>query len=266
MGGGPVSETHASIHALSGAYAIDALDDIERTQFEHHLSTCAECRIEVAELQATAAALAEDAAAPPPANLRGRVLTDIAAVRPQPPEVTADVTPEAVAGPRPARRTGRRVAPRERRTRLAVAAAAVVALGAGGAMVWTQLAEPTSQGTPSAIDKVLRSDDAERATVEFLDGAQATLVRSESLGQAVLTTTELPDPPSGKAYQMWLLTDDGNLAPAGMMKPVTSQTVLLDGDASQATAAAISIEPAGGSRQPTTDPIALIDFKQLEDS
>ncbi len=44
-GGGPMSD----IHALSGAYAVDALDDIERAQFERHLAECAECRAEVDE-------------------------------------------------------------------------------------------------------------------------------------------------------------------------------------------------------------------------
>ena len=38
----------SEIHALSGAYAVNALDDIERAQFERHLAECAECRAEVA--------------------------------------------------------------------------------------------------------------------------------------------------------------------------------------------------------------------------
>ncbi|MBU2075761.1 MAG: zf-HC2 domain-containing protein, partial [Actinobacteria bacterium] len=39
------------VHALSGAYAVDALDDIERAQFERHLVECAECRAEVDSLR-----------------------------------------------------------------------------------------------------------------------------------------------------------------------------------------------------------------------
>ena len=38
------------IHALSGAYAVDALDDVERAEFERHLASCAACREEVASL------------------------------------------------------------------------------------------------------------------------------------------------------------------------------------------------------------------------
>ena len=35
------------IHALSGAYAVDALDDVERARFERHLANCEACRAEV---------------------------------------------------------------------------------------------------------------------------------------------------------------------------------------------------------------------------
>ena len=47
MGVGDMSD----IHALSGAYAVDALDDIERAQFERHLAECPACRSEVDSLR-----------------------------------------------------------------------------------------------------------------------------------------------------------------------------------------------------------------------
>ena len=43
------------VHALSGAYAVDALDDLERARFEEHLRRCPDCRSEVQTLQETAA-------------------------------------------------------------------------------------------------------------------------------------------------------------------------------------------------------------------
>ena len=75
----------SDIHALSGAYAIDALDDIERAQFERHLAECAECRAEVESLREAGGMLAEAVSATPPPGLRDRVLADIATVRPLPP-------------------------------------------------------------------------------------------------------------------------------------------------------------------------------------
>ena len=58
----------SDIHALSGAYAIDALDDIERAQFERHLAECAECRAEVESLREAGGMLAEAVSATPPAG------------------------------------------------------------------------------------------------------------------------------------------------------------------------------------------------------
>ena len=60
----------SDIHKLTGAYALDAVDDIERARFEQHLATCEDCRAEVAELRETAALLADDVAVTAPASLR----------------------------------------------------------------------------------------------------------------------------------------------------------------------------------------------------
>ena len=48
----------SDIHALSGAYAVDALDDDERELFEQHLAVCPECRAEVRSFGETAALIA----------------------------------------------------------------------------------------------------------------------------------------------------------------------------------------------------------------
>ena len=77
------------IHKLTGAYAMDALDELERARFEQHLAQCDDCRAEVAELRETAALLSETVAVPPPASLRDSVLAGISQVRPLAPEVPA---------------------------------------------------------------------------------------------------------------------------------------------------------------------------------
>ena len=75
------------VHKLTGAYAMDALDELERARFEQHLAQCEDCRAEVAELRETAALLAETTAVTPPASLRDSVLAGISQVRPLAPEV-----------------------------------------------------------------------------------------------------------------------------------------------------------------------------------
>ena len=75
-----------SLHALSGAYVVDALDDEEREAFEQHLPRCLDCQAEVASLREAAAMLADDVAMTPPDSLRTSVLAGISTIRPLPPE------------------------------------------------------------------------------------------------------------------------------------------------------------------------------------
>lgn len=42
------------IHALVGPYALDAIDDAERRQFERHIATCDRCWAELTALSGTA--------------------------------------------------------------------------------------------------------------------------------------------------------------------------------------------------------------------
>ncbi|MFI6901952.1 anti-sigma factor domain-containing protein [Nonomuraea sp. NPDC050394] len=69
------------LHALSGAYAVHALPELEGELFERHLVRCVACQGEVRRLRETAARLALPAAVPPPAALRRRVLASAAQVR-----------------------------------------------------------------------------------------------------------------------------------------------------------------------------------------
>jgi len=233
------------IHALSGAYAVDALDDIERAQFERHLAECAECRAEVASLRSTAALLAETTATTPPEALRERVLSDITTVRPLPPAVGKGAAP----------RRRFRLAP------LAAAAAVIAAVAAGGIVIADPFGEDTSQIQPTAVDQVLQAKDAERYT-NTIDGSEATLVRSPSLNKAVLVTKNMAPPPDGKVYELWLDHKQVGMVPAGLMAEGGEQEILLEGDAATALGAGITVEPAGGSEEPTLPPVTLFAFEQ----
>lgn len=237
----------SDIHALVGAYAIDALDDLERAAFERHLAECPACQAEVAGLREAAAMIGATVATEPSAGLRDRVLAQIATVRPLPPPVDP---PAAVAG----RRT------RFRPSALVAAAAAVIALGAGVAVVqpWD---DDTSQTQLSALDRVRAADDAETFTQTLDGGATATVVRSRSLNEAVLLTADMPPPPEGKVYELWLNHEDVGMVAAGLMDGGDHE-IPLDGDPASAHGFGITVEPAGGSDEPSGDPIALIDFQQ----
>ena len=73
------------LHSLSGAYALDALDDDERADFEEHLARCATCRDEVDSFGAVTPLLAETVAVTPPPSLRDDILARAAQTRQDPP-------------------------------------------------------------------------------------------------------------------------------------------------------------------------------------
>jgi|tagenome__1003787_1003787.scaffolds.fasta_scaffold20841622_1 anti-sigma-K factor RskA len=229
------------IHALSGAYAVDALDDSERTEFEEHLAECAECRAEVASFRETAALLAETEDSTPPESLRKGVLDRIGRVRPLPPE-----TP-----PRP-QPMGPTVVRRRWLPQLLAAAAAVVLL-AGGIAAW----HPWQDDRTTLADQILQAPDAMTVTEKLPGGAgELALVRSASLQRAVLVGHGVAPPPDGKTYQMWLQQPGEDMVSAGLMTDAEKPTVLT-GDAATATAAAVSVEPETGSPHPTSPPIAV---------
>lgn len=246
-----------SLHTLSGAYVVDALDDDERALFENHLPGCLDCQREVASLREATALMADAAALPPPASLRGSVLAGIKTIRPLPPETGAQAKPEesapAIAKVLPMRPRRRRIAT------LVAAAAAVVAIGGG--LVF----EPWEDNNPapavlSATDRVLNAADVQKVSMSFKDGATASVYRSRSEGRAVLMTQDMALPPAGKAYEVWLQDASGTMVPAGLMKPKGDNKLLLEGDASKATGVGITVEPAGGSKSPTGEPIALFEL------
>jgi anti-sigma-K factor RskA len=228
------------VHALSGAYAVDALDDIERAQFERHLAGCAECRAEVDSLREGASMLTEISLVAPPSSLRERVLAEAATIRPLPPQIVEV---------RPARR---------RFPALVAAAAAVVILG-GGVVVVTQPWSDEPAAVISATDRVLSADDAERYEQRFEDGSRATVVRSVSLGQAVILTEGMADPGEGMVYELWL-SHDGEMVAAGFMPEGPDNTVLLSGDAASADGVGITVEPEGGSPEPNLDTAVVVAF------
>jgi anti-sigma-K factor RskA len=239
----------SDLHKLTGAYAVDALDDIERARFEQHLAGCEDCRAEVAELRATASLLADSVAVPPPASLRDSVLAGITQIRPFPPEVPVH---PPVPAHEPAGR-GRSWLP------FLVAAALALVVGIGAAVTQPWATDEVPQLT--AAEQVLQAPDAEKVFVDLGDAGQATVVRSKAEDRAVIRTEDMVSAPDGKAYELWFIDGD-EFVSAGLMPDAADQTVVLDGPAAEAVAVGITVEPAEGSDQPTTEPIAVFDLTE----
>jgi len=240
------------LHALAGAYALNALDGAERDRFERHLRGCRACESEVRGFAATAAALAMAAAAEPPPGLKQRVLAAAAVTRQSPPavaKVAAHRRPRATAPWRPWL------------PRLAVSAAAVGLVAAavlGGVTVWTQHQLTTVQAENQAIAAVLAAPDAQIASARTSAGGIATVVASHSAGSIVFTSAGLQALPPSKVYELWFLGKTAR--PAGLLPPARAGRTapVLAAGLAVGDKVGVTVEPAGGSSSPTTTPIVVL--------
>jgi anti-sigma-K factor RskA len=73
-------------------------------------------------------------------------------------------------------------------------------------------------------------------------------------GRATLHVTGLAAAPSGKTYEAWIIPAGGAPRPAGLFHGGKDTTVGLHGTVPNKAAVAVTVEPAGGSKQPTSTP------------
>lgn len=227
------------VHSLIAPYALDALDADERARFEAHLEQCDPCRAELAGFLATASRLGDVPSAAPPPEFRKNLMAAIARTPQERPIVTA------LAG----RSRIRRALPR-----FAVAAAAVVAIGGFGTAALEHNRNNELQAQQETMTRVFTAADAERSTAQLKSGGSLQMITSPSVGGAVLIASDLPAI-EGKTYQLWTLTD-GKARSEGLIAPASSMKLMAD--TGNADTVAITIEPAGGSKSPTTAPIAAM--------
>lgn len=251
------------LHTLTGAYAVDALPGTEREEFERHLAACPACAQEVRELSATAERLGLAVAAVPPPELKERVLRQVSTVRQEAP---GSQSPDRAGGTVPGGSgggTGRRA---RALPRFLLAACVAAAAAFGGAAVWQySQAQDARQEAQEAhrqsreLTRVLAAPDAKtRSSSDLPGGARASVVVSHKEDKAAFVASGMEKPPSGKVYQLWF-ADGDTMRPAGLLESAAGgDAVLMDGEVGKATGMGITVEPAGGSQQPTSDPLALM--------
>lgn len=244
---------------LEGAYAVDAVSDDERRRHEAAMDADRELRDETASLAAAAAQLSHLSATAPPERLRGDVLAAIGGVRPLPPVVQDEQASNVRHGEQPtdAPPHDGAVRPIRRRATLVAAIAAAAALFVAVLVVLGQ----RDVQTPSAADAVMSASDVS-SYQKPVDDWTATLYVSPSRDAAVIMSDAMPDAPAGHDFQVWLVMPGDTMVSAGLM-PRTSgkgQQFVVTGDVEKATGVAVSVEPAGGSVQPTTYPVLKIEL------
>ncbi len=210
------------------SYLLGELTGRNLADYELHLQGCADCQSEMRDLAPLLAALADDVAVAPPADLRGRVLADIT----QTPQVT------------PLRRP--------RRTWLLGAVAALAIVLAAGSFFFQQDLVADIVASPDAVVVQLA------ATESYADVAQMRAVYRESDGALALIADSLETPALGSTYQAWLIGADGAVS-AGVFVPDEdgNARLILDVAFEPGSLIGVTIEPEGGSLQPTSDVLFL---------
>lgn len=249
-------------------YALDALDDAERSLVDAHLTHCVACQAELDQHRTTLAQLTTPDEPPP--ELWDRIARQTAVL----PRGGGQAGPGAQVVPietaRDPRRRGKSPGgpwePRHRKSRrptgssrwvAAVAAAAVVVAGVTGVAVLSRQGDDAPATLAELAAAAVEDPDATIVTLSSTtDGSQAVgqvVTTGDPTGYVVFDG--LPRLPADRSYQLWKV-DDPNV-------PI-SLGVLGDGSTAAAavsipegtSAFAITNEPRGGVPTPTGLPVA----------
>lgn len=231
--------THEELKSLVAAYVLGAVPPEEVGPVRNHILTCDEC---MAEADEHASAIDSLALAVEPVGL-----PDGFADR-----VMSQIAPSAEAETAPAAR--RSLAEWLRGKGLVVAGgmAAVLLVGTVGVL---------GAGYLQTRQDLARTEDVLSALVHSTDGIE---LRGESgaAGElvptnegAVMAVAGLSEAPGSHVYQLWYMKD-GQPVSVGTFETRDSVVVMeLTESFEGYQDAAVTIEPRGGSRQPTSDPI-----------
>jgi anti-sigma-K factor RskA len=231
-----MTEPTDDLIALATPYALHAMSEAEIADIERRVAAAQPdvaqaFADEVRAVREAMAVVSAATAVEPPQQLRDRVL--------------AEVRPAPV----------RELRPRIKRWQTAVlAAAAAVVIGLGALGVGLAL-RPAA--TVSTAEQVFAAPDVRTISGDIPGGGTATVVFSREKNAGVLVMNNVTPPKTGTVYQMWLVGTDGPES-AGTMDAtaVAPSTTAVLPDLGDSKALAFTVEPPGGSQQPSTAPFA----------
>lgn len=267
--------------------ALGALSQHEGRAFDHHLDEgCPVCERELGEFSRVVEMLASDAEpVGPPAYLRDLLAARIERERPEPQSSSSVIRfPDSErkgSQPRFSQRSGATWLP------WAVAAALLIAFVYSFTMWRTERsslqAELNKSNEVSQRDSELRAQ-LQKANARSTELAEINAVLSSVQWRIIplagqqpaegssgkiywdiqakrwVVTADLPPAPEGKVYQLWFVTPEAKIS-AGLIRPDDHghgfSIIQYPSNIDQLAAAAITLEPEGGSEQPTMPIYAL---------
>ncbi|MGI5188177.1 anti-sigma factor domain-containing protein [Promicromonospora sp. CA-289599] len=273
--GGTRGDARGDIRDLLPGYALDALDDLERRSVERLLESDAAARRALDEYHEVLASFAVDTE--PPAALRASVLDRVrntpqvfGTSAPTEPsgtdESSGTVTPSPAAavptGQGPTAGGGGDVVDLAARRRVrrwgvgltAVAAAAAIAVPTTIAVQVTADRDRLREQSEIVSEMLVDPDSSIlRGTVE--GGGQASVLVADD--DMFFRADDLPEPGAGRAYQLWVVAEDGSVSSAGVLSVRDGETASLV-QGVEGIGMAVTVEPEAGSEQPTTDPVVVL--------
>lgn len=225
-----MKKSHEEIKELLAAYALGAVPTEEIAEVRAHILSCEECMRDADELTEASSTLAVAVGSEAlPAGFADRVLKVVHA--------ESDVAAE----PAPSRRW--RWLPA-----YALAASMAVVAFLGFQVYQTQNELDREHQVLSAL--LHQSGVEMRGT----SGAVARVVPSSD--GSLFAAAGLQEAPQGHTYQLWLLKDGADPVSAGVFDVADGLAVVqTERSIEEYDGAAVTIEQAGGSSAPTTDPI-----------
>ena len=236
--------THAEMEELYELYALGLLEPELSTEIEQHIEThCTHClsRLSAAlEVTAAMAGMAEEVK--PPARLRERVIASVA---------------------------------RKKHSQKWLWAFSGLAAATAALLVFSIYTSSESNRVRDELARVRGERNELRAALEVLSRSDTRTVqfgRAENVphgrvlvnrgGGLVFVGSRLPQLAANRTYQLWVIPNTGNPESSGVFQPnPAGDSVTVSGravDPAQYKAVAVSVEPSGGSPQPTTTPILVI--------
>jgi anti-sigma-K factor RskA len=223
---------------LATPYALHAISESEAADIEQRLADGPPALAiafddEVRAVRETMARVSAATAVEPPAQLRERLLADV-----------ADDNVRMIPSKRSQWRT------------VLVAAAAAVVVGLVGIGAVVALRPDTQQST---ADQVFAAPDVRTISGDIPTGGTATVVFSREKNAGVLVMNNVSPPPPGSVYQMWLV-HGSSVESAGTMddKSVTPSTTAVLPKLDGSDALAFTLEPGSGSPRPTGEVFAKL--------
>lgn len=244
----PVDE-HTLLREKLSAYALGALDADEVPALEAHLQDCASCRAELEQYRAISDGLLTALPPrPPSAALRKRLQSQLpSAQKKTPPRFVWSFGKLALGG-------------------------ALALLLLMNAFFFLQMRQIQDQQA-SLVQQVKTSQFA--LSMLAYPGTQAIPISAENLSGSVLVDRDrntvalvmwhLPQLSDKQTYQAWLIEPSGHRVSAGTFRPQENETyttkpVYSKQDLSNFVGLGVTVEPAGGSDQPTGQRIFKVDF------